>query len=170
MGGGFAFGGSGGRRCRQRRRCSRRRGSRAGKSTRAGHGPDDRPLTVRCRPPGRFLRLQMNLMPPLFVPTFPYTPGPHTGKARVRHGTDLWDRCAGVLALETLCFFMVAAHSAAAICRPCSRPTRSLSGKDEPASCRIKEPQSTISFFFFFTGAERGGAPMVCRKLSNRFG
>ena len=38
-------------------------------------------------------------VPPLFAATLSYTPGPHTGKARARHGTDLWDRCAGVVAL-----------------------------------------------------------------------
>ena len=38
-------------------------------------------------------------VPPLFAATLSYTSGPHTGKARVRHGTDLWDRCAGVVAL-----------------------------------------------------------------------
>ena len=66
---------------------SRRRGSRAGKPTQAGHGPDDRPPTLRCRPPGRFLRPHNSLCRHCLPPHYPTTPGPTPGKQGC--GTEL---------------------------------------------------------------------------------
>ena len=66
---------------------SRRRGSRAEQPTRAGHGPGDRPLTLRYRPPGRFLRQHNSLCRHCLPPHYPTPPGPTPGKQG--HGTEL---------------------------------------------------------------------------------